>query len=610
MSWGSQIGRIRPTTLSRSGFFLSIHPLTFQGTWFTDQAEAHVVLAQVAPPAEAVLRQGESRPWVVQTLESLLGADQRLAQIVTANRPAILLLPELALGLDDWAAVDALVRGWQRPLILISGFGFSRGDRITAWVQEDGPTTRHAGWPADEGPAAARVYNGGWCWVHRPGATACVTFLKSTAEQHEEIHIEGLDHGTAHLAIRVDDLIIFPVICSDLLNIVAGQRVVARKIARYLDDHAANDTRVLIAGLLLQKSGHAKWRDAVIDVARTINTERVNVCLINSAHDICSMGEDADRWRDYSGVYIANGRHAFADQFSAARRFTTDQIDAAVIRHTSPAVLGGPLRWTFNGATGRHLWAVQLDYGVDGAGPLVASPCQDRYRFETLRLLRRLTDTHDAPVSHKTVVARAAYGVIRTQIETQVPPAAEILCQKTLFGEAGQESGSRLDADRLSNFLPQAAIGFKALGALKPLDTVVWQPDPKQRGQLHIPARKTNVLVWCYPDSAIGMIQTLRRWRAELAVVPPLVVFKKAMGVHHDAPHETSKRRDDVGEAPAASQRRADTPRAGALIAERNLEDLEACFAQAEMPAFTTAVQAQLTAALQTLDAAGGAHAP
>lgn len=587
---------------------MEICELTFQGAWFTDQAEVHVVLAQTAPPTEATLREGASRPTVVQTLQSLLGADQRLAQIVTGGRPVILLLPELALSLDDWAAVDALVRGCQQPLILISGFGFSRGDLITAWLDGNGPSMRQAGWPAGQGPAAERVYNGGWCWVHRPGATACVTFLKATAEQHEEIHIEGLDHGTTHVAIRVDDLVVFPVICSDLLSIVAGQRVVAHKISKYLEEHA-DSAPVLIVGLLLQKNGNPKWRTAIIDVARAINTERVNVCLINSAHDICAMREDDDRWRDYSGIFIANGRHAFEDQFPGVRRFSTEELNAAVIRNTSPTVLGGPLRWTFNGATGRHLWAVQMDYGVDAGGPLVASPCQDRYRFETLRLLRRLTDTHDAPDSHKTIVARESYGVIRTQIESQTAPAAEIICEKTLFGEADRESVSQLDADRLSSFLTQAAIGFKVLGALGLLDTVAWQTDPKQKGQLHIPARKTNVLVWCYPHSAIGMSQTLRRWRAELAQVPPLIVFKKAMGVHHAALHEVSKRRDDVGEAPAAPRRSADTPRAGALIVERNLEDLEGCFGQDAMPDFTTAVQAQITAALQVLDTVGAGHA-
>ena len=575
----------------------------------TDQAEAHVVLAQIAPPAKATVDAGASRPPVVQTLQGLLGADSRLAQIVTGNRPAILLLPELALGLDDWATVDALVYAWPRPLILIAGFGFSRGDRITAWLGENGPTVRYAGWANGEGPADERFYNAGWCWVHHPGATACVTFLKATAEQHDEVHIFGLDHGGAHIAIRVDDLLIFPVICSDLLNIVEGHRVVARKITQYLDAQAGDATRVLIAGLLLQKSGHEKWRNAVVTTAHAINSERVNICLVNSAHDICSMGEDIDRWRDYSGMFIAKGRHAFAGQFPAVRRFSTEQVDGAVVRHTSAAVLGGPLRWTFNGATGRHLWFVQKDYGIDANGPLVDSPCQDRYRFETLRALRRLTDTHDAPAAYKTVVARASYGVIRTQIETQIEPAAEVLCQKTLFGEPGQEAGNRLDADKLSDFLLQAAIGLKVLGALKPLDTVSWQADPKQKGQLQIVARTTNLLVWCYPDSAIRMTQILRRWRAELAPAPPLLVFKKATGAHLAAPPETSKRRDDVGEAPAASRRSADTPRASALIVERSLEDLEACFAQNEMSAFTTAVQAELAAALQALDVAGGAHA-
>jgi hypothetical protein len=591
------------------GFSLSIHPLTFNGAWLTDQAEAHVVLAQVAPPSKAILDADASRPWVVQTLQGLLGGERRLAQIVTANRPAILLLPELALGLEDWAAIDALVRAWQHPLIVISGFGFSRGDRITAWLGEAGSTARHAGWPVGEGPAAGRLYNAGWCWVHRPGATACIVFLKSTAEQYDEVHIDGLDHGTAHVAICLDDLLIFPVICSDLLNIVDGQRVVARKIARYLEDQGNGGPRVLIAGLLLQKSGHTKWRTAVIDVANAINTERVNICLVNSAHDMCSMAEEADRWRDYSGAFIANGRHAFNGQFSAVRRFSTEQLDAAVIRHTSPAVLGGPLRWSFNGATGRHLWAVQMDYGIGAEGPLVASPCQDRYRFETLRVLRRLTDAHDAPEAYKADVVRASYGVIRTQIETHAEPVAEVICQKTLFGEPGQEARDRLDADSLSSYLPQAAIGFKVLGALQPLGTVAWQADLKQKGQLHIPAHTTNLLVWCYPDSAIRMGQTLRRWRAELPSAPPLVVFKKATGVHLAAPNETSKRRDDVGEAPAPMRRGADTPRTSALIVERNLEDLEACFEHDTMPAFTIAVQAQLTAALQALDAAGGLHA-
>jgi hypothetical protein len=78
----------------------------------SDQGEAHVVLAQVLPAPDATLAEDPPRPWVVETLAGLLGPAQRLAQIVTGTKPAILVLPELALGFRDWSAIDALMRGW------------------------------------------------------------------------------------------------------------------------------------------------------------------------------------------------------------------------------------------------------------------------------------------------------------------------------------------------------------------------------------------------------------------------------------------------------------------------------------------------------------------
>ena len=171
---------------------MSIIPLTFEGSWLTEQGEAHIVLAQVAPATNDIMFTGAERPWVVETVRDLLGPEQCLAQIVTGDKPAILVLPELALGFDNWTTIDELVRGWNRPLILIAGFGFTSGERLNVWLGQPGPTVRRAAWPNGEGPGNERFYNGGWCWVHRPEATDCVTFLKATAEQHDEIHIDGL----------------------------------------------------------------------------------------------------------------------------------------------------------------------------------------------------------------------------------------------------------------------------------------------------------------------------------------------------------------------------------------------------------------------------------
>ena len=375
---------------------MSIHSENFGGSWLTDQGEAHVVLAQVKSAPDVNLAADAARPWVVTTLMGLLGPEQRLGQIVSGNKPVILILPEFALGFDDWLAIDELVRGWTHPLILIAGFGFTKGDRLSAWRAQEGPTLRRAAWTA---LANERKYNGGWCWVHRPGAEmTCVAFLKSTAEQAHEIHVEGLDQGESNLAVNLDDLIIFPIICSDFLSIIDGRRIVQRKLAQYLDASGGNK-KVLIAGLLLQKTAHEKWRTAIFDIARNINSERVNLCLGNASNDMCALQEDEDRWRDYSGMYLAKGRHPYLEHFSAVRRFATEQIDGAVTRTTSASVLGGPLRWNFVGATGRHIWVVQKDYAIAGDGTLIESECTDRFRFEALRAIKRITVGRGAPES-------------------------------------------------------------------------------------------------------------------------------------------------------------------------------------------------------------------
>jgi len=575
-----------------------IHSFAFEGAWLTEQGEVHTILAQLAPPTNDIMKADASRPWVVETLRQLLGPTRRLAQIVTGDKPAILVLPELALGFEDWTEVDELVRGWARPLIVIAGFGFTSGARLNSWLGQEGPTARKGAWPEGSGPENERVYNGGFFWVHRPGATTSIIFLKVTAEQHHEIHVDALDQGTCNLCVRLSDLIIFPVICSDLLSTAGGHRVVPRKMARYLEDHASDGSRVLVVGLLLQEQAHEKWRTAIVEVARNINSDRVNVCLVNCAHPIHAMLEDTDRWRDYSGAYIAKGRHAYLEHFRSVRRFSSEQIDGAVVRATSASVVGGPLRWTFDSATGRHLWAVNKDYGVSPEGALVESPCADRFRFELLRSLRRFTEAHDAPTACKTDLARSSYAIVEAQINSNDPPSAEELCQKLLFGEPGGEAARCLDAESLSDFIHETSTGLRVLGALKSNTNADWQADRIAKGQLRLQGKDVHVLVWSYPGPAIKMRQTLQRWRSEFGAPRPLLVFKKATGASYLPPHQISERRRDIGQHPWPKRRTADEPAPSARIIECNLDDIEECFAAEDGVEFATAVHSRLQAAL------------
>ena len=94
---------------------MTIRSLRIDAEWLTNLGEAHLVLAQVKPASLEVIKSGTSRPWVVEMLRDLLGAQGRLSQIVSGDRPSIVLLPELALGFDDWTEIDALRRQFAKP---------------------------------------------------------------------------------------------------------------------------------------------------------------------------------------------------------------------------------------------------------------------------------------------------------------------------------------------------------------------------------------------------------------------------------------------------------------------------------------------------------------
>lgn len=232
---------------------MSIHSESCDGRWLNND-EAYVVLAQIAPLAPDAIKGTASRAAAMTMLSELL-AGRRLAEVVTQGRPAILILPELALAFSDWETIDTFVRAYPSPLIVISGFSFTRGSALQNWLSvHPSATERRAAWDQQAAPAPERIYNGGWCWVHNPGTrTACIAFQKVTAEQREEIRIDALDTGQNTFCLELDDLIIFPVICSDFLSVVGGQRLIANKITQYIAAHYDNDSRkILVTGLLCQ----------------------------------------------------------------------------------------------------------------------------------------------------------------------------------------------------------------------------------------------------------------------------------------------------------------------------------------------------------------------
>lgn len=574
--------------------------LAIEGAWLVDNAEAHVVLLQLPPLSLSLLKSGESRPAVLNVLTQLLGPLRRLEEMVTQGRPAIVLLPELAVAFRDWATIDALVRAYPHPVILITGFSFTSGEALVGWANEaNSITDRKAVWHQGHSPSANRVYNGGWCWIHKPNvSTTCIAFQKITAEQREERKIPNLDTGQYTFCLELDDLVIFPVICSDLLAMSGGQRVIASKIESFLAQQNALHRKVLVAGLLAQNAAHADWRRAIVDVARGVNTERVNVCVVNWAYDILVHQEHEDRWRDFSGVYVAGERQPSLLQMQPMRRFKTEELEAAIARSTEACVLGGPMRWAFNSATTRHVWAVNVAYSLDSKGDFVGQTCESPITYELVRFIQRQLDAAGAP--SLSAYARVALTDVRDHLlsDAATPTAEQLICT-SLFGCLDQVPPGEVHADNLSKYAVQLDLAIRIIGALRSVADVVWQESPEELGQLENRQMNASLLVWNSPERAITVKQRIDGWKGDVFRSKPLVIFSNVSG---SLPlGYASNRRRDIGSAPSPQSRSIAEAVEKDYILQAPLDELSDCLHIATVEESIAALSAILSDKLSWL---------
>jgi hypothetical protein len=574
---------------------------TFHTDWL-DNDQVHLVVAQPRPYGLDVMRSQAPRPAVLATLMDLLTGNRKLGQLVTGRRPAVVLFPELALAPQNWSQVDEAIRFYPSPVILICGFGVMTGGQLAAWLEETpSETRRDAVWNTETAPGVERVYNGGWCWVHQPEvSTACIAFQKLTSEQRDEIQIESLDTGRTLLRIELNDLVIYPVICSDFFARVAGERIIAKQIKDHLAENATDARRILVAGLLAQSKGHLEWRTAISDMARTINLDRVNVCLSNWAFDILQGDERDDCWRDYSGVYLARERDASLVEMNVVRRFQTDTVDASVSRVTEACVLGGPVRWAFNPAA-KNIWSVTHGYLIEPGGNLSEPCCSDPSRYEFIRVVRRLSEPSTIPAAAKTPGMLAGLQSLKTHLLSTALPTPNEILQLLLFGHKNPRS--ILTADQLPKFWTELDQGSKTLGILSMATGVVWRETASGSGQLYHLNDNVELLVWRSPDFAPAIWRAIDSWRQEPQRTVPLIVIAKATGNAVASP-AVSTRRTDIASSPPPRMRSVAEPRRKSRILQVEMDELSAHLHEQSVPSCLQAIDATLatkTAAVKAL---------
>lgn len=513
------------------------------------------------PPSVGAIDGDASRPSAINALRDLLSGGPvhpapALPQLMPGGGAVLIVAPEYAFGSADWATVDALVRGANRPLILLAGFGATPAQSVLDWqvAKDAGGTERHLSWRQDVNPVSLVMrVNGGWCWIHDPaGSTHCIVYLKNVLQQAvEAVQLPDLQTGQTILHLRYSDIDLFPLICSDLIQPAAQYNGSPQARIQAILAGIPAERPTLVVGSLLQEGFNQNWAIAVDALLNaTLVGRPAAVALCNIAHDCPQLTEEQDKWRSLSGVFVPFGALPKGQaNLPAVRALNAQGIAGAVVRYTHGCATAGVVKWSpYNPVNGALVWRGNM-YCPTTAEGLAApiAPAPTAAACEIARFLRR------HPPGMRTA-PRLAEGIklIDGQLHGADPPTPDTMLTATLNGVA---AGVRRDPDALDDAEVTSALkaGLHALATIRSIEGVTWQANAELTGQLRIEALRRHLLIWRSPvESPRSMRRQLANWRLCSGAHPDLVVLGATPIGELDDGEIVEDRRDDISLAPPA----------------------------------------------------------
>lgn len=530
----------------------------------TVESKLNVCLAQLPKSPSVSILNDASRPAAVAAAVQLFAGGGPhggpvLGEMAPGNEVALVVFPEFAFGSPDWVELDEAIRQSPRPLIVVAGFGATSGGWILDWAgspTEGESTRRHLAWDQAgaeaNGISRVRRVNGGWCWVHVPGETHCVTYLKTIPEQSvEAVSLPDLQVGRWITHIRFNDIDLFPLICADMLQLPGDHPDSAQaRIAEALSD-IPGDRPAMVVGSLLQQGYNINWVRAVDSMLVHVLAGRPGlVALANIADDRVFASEDEDQWRSLTGVFgkwdeLTRGQA----NLPCGRRVSTTCVVGAVVRQSDPLITSGVADWgPYGPVDGKFVWHTEMRCQVEDLGlvaPLTLPP--QPHGCEIARFLHRFP----GDPSWSPRVAQGGAAII-AHIKAGEPPEAALILNSLLHGP-GPESA---DPDALHETAQQQAaeIGLHSLATLATLDLVEWQTDPHKQGQLCQNDCGRHLMVWRDArKTKTQMRAVLSRWQQQGGGHPDLVVFAQSRFGDIDEGPVAEERRDDFTVAPGNS---------------------------------------------------------
>jgi hypothetical protein len=393
---------------------------------------------------------------LVETLLNVVGThaplDADCDRSPTALR--VLVLPELAFGSTDRARIDAAVAAYNRPLLVIAGVGFPKAGDIRGEIPDFPQTASNS-----------RHVNFGCAWITLPSANGQLTsqriqYCKNHCEQSVEVPNYDPVEGTHILAIEFNDLVVFPVICADLLQQTEHGR------PSVLDRVKAFSLEVskpaLVAGSLLQwKPWHGIWASR-IDLA--VQSVKGAVVLANIAQDARPSSFKDDLSRNLSGVYTAVMAHKDKqpNNYCAVGIHETARSGVA-LRDSISVVAAGSLRVRGYTPIDSHIWMPKWANACS-TGALIELP-KDCLFYELPRISKRTV--------HQTVPP-TLLGKIAKLLTTSDLKGARRFFSSVLHGL--ERAPVMLDPSESGDINAAAEIGLRAADALLMTEGFRW-PD-------------------------------------------------------------------------------------------------------------------------------------
>ena len=329
------------------------------GNWLVSgHLEACILKTQC--PTEDEYSNDESRLENVAIVKRLLDSsciDGGILKNEVAERPAIVLAPELAFGSPDFDVLDALIKKYEKNIIFICGFGFSAGSEL---IDISNRSNVEGIWNA--APQNEKKYNGGWVWIKNENSAQCYIFIKNYPEQAGELTVPNLGGGNCILRLESEDLVIFPLICADL--VCKENDSPSDKICKSIEGSGTANKRLLITGSLLnEKSESGHWKAAIGDLLERLKMPSGRLMLSNCVNPIPVRDEDIDRWRCLSGVFQHRERCKSPKKALPNLRYVDDtKFAGLVLRNTVIGAALGKLKWTNNPSEGLHAFSECIQY--------------------------------------------------------------------------------------------------------------------------------------------------------------------------------------------------------------------------------------------------------